>query len=80
MSNVFTIEGKPLDTGGMVDPHKTVEFLEGVLEQAKRGEVRAIAFAMITEDDGARTGFVSNNRKFSLIGAVSWLHQRLLYD
>lgn len=76
-SNVFTIAGKPLESG-VPDVHGTISFLEELIEQAKRGEIRAIAVAIVTEDDGARTAFVATNRKFTLLGAVSWLHQRLL--
>lgn len=78
MSNVFSIEGKPVE--GATPNRETVEFLESLVERAKTGDIKAVAIAMITEADGAVTCYVSSNRKFSLIGAVSWLHQRLLND
>lgn len=78
MTNVFSIEGKQVE--GPTPNRETVEFLESLVERAKTGDIKAIAIGMITDADGAVTCYVTSNRKFSLIGAVSWLHQRLVND
>lgn len=60
--------------------NSVVEMLESLLEQAKRGELQAVAVAGVQGEEGSViTGLSSGEGKvFTLLGGVRYLEQRLM--
>ena len=60
------------------DAASIVECLQNLIEQAKRGEIDAIAIAAVDKDGGAWTITPPGDRFTHLIGALSVLQYKLL--
>lgn len=55
-----------------------VEYIEQVLEMAKKGELSSVAMAYVFRDGATGTGFSAAPTRGTLIGAVSILHHKLV--
>lgn len=70
-SNVRRLPGAPVPENETVA--KTVEMLEEMLVQAKRGEVRSIAMAWTDKNRKVLRQWHNNGEYMILVGGVSWL-------
>lgn len=61
----------------VIDP-TLCDLLADMLEKANAGEIHAIAIAYVNPKGESTTAYSMGNHKFTLIGASSWLHSRLL--
>lgn len=77
MKKVISINGGVIH--GEPNP-KVVALLEEVLEQARKGEITAVAIATLAPDGCADSNWAHQAEYFSLIGAVARLQHRLLSD
>lgn len=57
-----------------------VTCIEGLLVQAKTGELQSIAFAGQCSDGAMQTGFTSSSDVFSIIGALRLVEHRLIEE
>lgn len=70
------------DGAQVFQPNKDcVETLELLLERAKAGEIKTIAYAVLCPDDYTASGWCTMHQggsKFLLLGAINYLAHRLL--
>lgn len=68
----------PFGRSAVPDPDQdTIDKLEELLAQAKRGELSGIAYAMLRPNGAIGTGWVGEKRSGnSMLGAVAALHVR----
>lgn len=75
MAEIIPIKGGP-DPRGPVP--ELIEDLEELLERAKSGELRAIAYALVTEATLSTGWTGSAGTRWTLYAAAGILHQRYL--
>lgn len=79
MANVVSLSGKPVEAqDGKVVVPEIVARLEGLLEQAKRGDIRAMAIALVRPGYTTSTLFECGDEPLSheLMAAITYLQHR----
>ncbi len=75
--NVEPIFGGPAPTDPVPD---IVEMLEGLLEQARSGDLRGFAYAVARPGTAGEEWHAEPEAKFELVTAVAVLHHRIVAD
>lgn len=74
-NNVKVLPGAPIP--GTEPVPSVIEHLRERLAEAERGEIRAIATAVIKPNGAVSSGWQANGEFWKLIGAIDWLKHRM---
>jgi hypothetical protein len=74
MTSVTSLHGTPIKGEPLVVEEDVVAMLEGLLEEAKSGELRAIGYAAVYHNNDCKNEWEGDATIFSLYGAISLLY------